>query len=373
MILEEYVESDYDASHLRLVCEDWRERIDRLLARFVEIQELAGIEMPRGEAQRAWLVRSSRRPTLQLSYTPLRITAMNNETGEIASMENVFLYMKPRYLRRTIRIIALGLPYMDHNLLYTPSLDFAGAFAYVDRVIYSIAPMLDRDEDEYFDALPCRPADPAYRNAVPESWSRTYPKHLHAPPCTRPHTRKLVVNDTAADWESTVQLVCTAPVKEIVIIMHPWPMPIKWSIGGAFDPRQCIVALVVRGLHIGANVTIVNPTHTTIPSSPDPGVSPYQKRTVDSEEASKKSSEEASEDEWDSDSTDDDEAEQTLRDLIDHSLASLPAPRGGLTHDLHRQLRIITTREYVAEIGWPEFEIEACLRWPTVSPTAILD
>lgn len=330
--------------------------MDRLLARFVEIQELKGLEMPDESVQRVWMVRSCRYPPLSLSVTPLHITRMDPAGREIDGMRNPFVHMRPRYLRKTIRVLNLAVPDLNWRIggrileslsnlhtiiLHVPNLDFAGALAHVDRIIYSYAPMLDEGTDEYFDALPCRPVTVSRDTEPPTELGSDADDER--PLCSRKHTRKLVVNLTEPDFDSPVMKVFTAPVKEIVIILHPWDEPVARQRAVAFDPRQCIVSLAVRGLHIGARVTIVNPEQLDFETGARLSTFPHGGGIASGD------------------------AKQELRAMVGTHAAIVPTPLPeGATFDIERQLRIIETPEYVKEIGWEEFEIEACLRCPTV-------
>lgn len=314
-----------------------------------------GREMPDKSVQRVWMLRSCLKPPLTLSFTPLRITRLDAEKTEIEDMRNPFLYMKPRHIRKSIRIVNLAtelnwrlsgrilekLPNLNTVILHAPNLDFAGALAHIDRVIFSHAPLQDPWMDEYFDALPCRPVT----GTADARTARGAGAGDERPLCSRKHTRKLVVNMTEADTESPVMSVFTAPLKEVVIILHPWSGRVDIMQARNFDPRQCIIAIAVRGLHVGARVTIVNPEQLDFETGRRTSTFPHY-AIVDGVQ---------------------EDPRMVLRRAIHAHAITMPAPTPeGANVDMDRQFRIIETPTYVKEIGWREFEIEACLRCPTV-------
>lgn len=357
-ILDFYVESDLNASHLRLVCKDWRRQIDELLARFAEVQVFTGPRMPGKSARQLWMVRSCRSPQVTLSLTPLHLkrTDGNVEGQETDGPENPFLFM-PSFIGSSIRILNLvalvdlqpterifgSLPNLHTVILHAPNLDYACAFAHIDRIIFSQAPRPGRRLDENYDSHPCRLVTGVSDARTPQQLQQG-----NRPLCSRKHTRKLVINQTASCFQYAFVQVYTPPVQEIVIILCPWTTSVTRVLAGFSDPRQCVVPFVLRGLQIGAKVTIVNPEQLAFESGAPTSTNRPKKFTKSS---------------------------ASLKSMIER-FASLKPPRflaplsdpecERAVLDIQRLLRIIDTPTYVQEIGWREFEIEACLRCPTV-------
>lgn len=330
-ILQEAIYA-YDASNLRLVCQDWKSRIDRNLATHVELRDfwiqIGGLRPSfrglLGRADVGLAVRSCLRPGIHFGLSePLYYSL---DLGK-----DVLRELRPEYLYRTVQILDYGLgtehvhPSLGLKLvqrfpnLHTIrlSLNFANLhlLQHVERVIFKDRPIWTV-EDHPSSAVTC------------------------SPNCTRKHLRKIVVNVNLPDLRDTVKGGGPLPfdsstgLEEVVLIFHEWvfiPDALR-DIGdnSRQDLRFTVRAIAAAAMVAGARVTIVNVQQRDLVSGTRTGNFP------DAEDP-------------------EEELEYLIREGLKHFGRSMFFGRPG-------QLRFLTTEHYVAEIGAREFEIESGVR-----------
>lgn len=330
-ILQEATYS-YDVSALRLVCKDWKSRIDRDLARHVEVRDfwiqIGGLRPYfRGLLERADVglaVRSCLRPGIHFGLSePLYYSL---DLGR-----DVLRELRPSYLYKMVEVLdyALGTDHIHPSLglklvqgfpnLHTIrlSVNFRNLqyIQHVDRVIFKDRPMWTIRDD-------------------PTS------KVTCTPDCTWPHVRKIVVNVNLPDLRDTVMGGGPLPfdsstgLEEVVLIFHAWMIiPDVLRDTGDDQPqdlRFTVRAIAAAAMVSGARVTVVNAEQRDLVSGEKTGNFP------DAENA-------------------DEELEYLIRQDLKHFGVGMFFGKPG-------QLRFLTTEEYVAQIGPREFEIESGAR-----------
>lgn len=155
--------------------------------------------------------------------------------------------------------------------------------------------------------------------------------------CPGPHTSKIVVNQRDPEWEiGRTGIISKLPaVQEVVIILHPWTMPPKSPSGQ--DPRYGSTAIAARALLDGRRVTVVNiqqlDFRTGVPGGRYPTTSVYG-------------------------------ALQFVELVRSNLRRWCERPRVECWEQL---LRFKSAQDYIEEIGWEAFQLEAMLDWNPVS------
>lgn len=323
----------YDVSALRLVCKDWKTRIDRDLARHVEVRDfwiqIGGLRPYfRGLLERADVglaARSCLRPGIHFGLSePLYYSL---DLGR-----DVLRELRPSYLYRMVEVLdyALGTDHIHPSLglkliqgfpnLHTVRLsnvNFSNLqyIQHVDRVIFKDHPMW-RVRDNSPTKVTC------------------------TPDCTRPHVRKIVANVNVPDVRDTVRGGGPLPfdrstgLEEVVLIFHAWIIIPDVLRGTETEDRQdlrfTVRAIAAAAMVAGARVTVVNAEQRDLVSGEKTGNFP------DAEDP-------------------EEELEYLIRQDLKHFGVGMFFGRPG-------QLRFLSTEEYVAEIGPREFEIESGVR-----------
>lgn len=320
---------NYNASSLRLVCKDWKARVDRCLAKHIEVVEfwIQISSMPPyfrgllGRADVGFAVRSRLRPGIHfgLSSNPLYYSL---EVGKDPLRE-----LLPDHLLRAVEILdySLGTDHVFPSLGYKTFLrfprlhtvrlrfDFAHLqyIQHVDRVIYKDLPVWTVDESQ--PNTGCTDDE-----------------------CTRSHVRKIVVNVTLPECDDSTLGGRPLPFKQcledVVLIFHPWPLIPRRirAFTGEYslqDLRFTARAIAARAMAAGARVTIVNVDQRDLRSGEMTGNFP-----------------------------DDDNPEEELEYLIRADLRSFNV---GNLFGRAGQIRFLSTEQYVEEVGAKEFEIES--------------
>lgn len=324
-----------DVSNLRLVCKEWKTRVDRYLARHIDLRsyfiQISGVRpyfrnlLDKGDV--GLTVRSCLRPALHygMSNRPLYHSIKVNgypqdvlPTHLVKTVEILDYMLNGDHIHPRMGLeIAETFPIL-HTIRLPLSFENIRFMKHVQRIVFQLSPAWSPPDSK-------------------ESMSCTKDG------CTRTHpARKIVINVLGPDqlrFPAQQSLVGLHPsifgneLREFVLIFHHWEeIPLQRGKEGN-DLHISTLSMAAAALAAGARLTIVN----------------AQRRDLHTEERVFELREEG-------------DPEEELEYLIRSRL------KGFGVRMFSGKIRFLSTKQYVAEIGVKEFEIESGVDLNAPSP-----